>query len=200
MNIAVLPWAVLGYLMGSIPFGYLLTRLFVGRDIRREGSGNIGATNVSRTLGWRGGLATMLLDAAKGAAPVALAAHFNPHPLAAGLAGLGAVLGHCYPLFLGFKGGKAMATSLGVFLVLAPLPCLAAVGFFILVIALTKFVSLGSMLTAVGFPFLLLLFRKPEPYAVMAACIAGLIVWRHRENIGRLARREERKFSLRKKP
>jgi len=200
MTFSILPWAALGYLMGSVPFGYILTRLFAGRDIRREGSGNIGATNVSRTLGWKGGLATMVLDVAKGAVPVALAAHFNPHPLAAGLAGLAAVLGHCYPLFLGFKGGKAVATSLGVFLVLAPLPCLAAAGIFILVISLTRFVSLGSILAAVSFPFLLLLFRKPEPTAVMAACIAGLIVWRHRENIGRLVRREERKFSLRKKP
>ncbi len=194
MNPSLLPWALLGYLLGSIPFGYLITRLVAGRDIRREGSGNIGATNVSRALGWKGGVATMVLDVAKGAAPVALAAHFDPHPLVAGAAGLAAVLGHCYPLFLGFRGGKAVATSLGVFLVLAPLPCLAAAGVFVLTIALTRYVSLGSLLAAAAFPFLLLLFGKPEATAVMAACIAGLIVWRHRENIGRLVRGEERKF------
>jgi glycerol-3-phosphate acyltransferase PlsY len=198
MTLSVLPWALLGYLSGSIPFGYVLTRLFAGRDIRKEGSGNIGATNVSRTLGWKGGVATMVLDIAKGSVPVALAAHFHPHPLAAGAAGLGAVLGHCYPLFLGFRGGKAVATSLGVFLVLAPLPCAAAAGVFAGTILLTRYVSLGSILAAVSFPFLLLLFGKPEPTAVMAACIAGLIVWRHRENVGRLARGEERKFTGRK--
>jgi glycerol-3-phosphate acyltransferase PlsY len=193
-------WGILGYLLGSIPFGYILTRLFTGDDIRDSGSGATGATNVSRKLGLGGGLATMVLDVGKGSLAVLLANAFTHDPRWTALAGLTSVLGHCYPVFLGFRGGKAVATSLGVFLVLAPWPCLGAVGVFIAVVALTRYISLGSLLGAAVFPLLLWLSGKPDGYSVAASCIALLIIWRHRENVRRLLAGTERKFDGRRKP
>jgi glycerol-3-phosphate acyltransferase PlsY len=192
-------WVILGYLLGSIPFGYLLTRLFTGEDIRKTGSGVSGATNVSRRLGPWGGLATMLLDAGKGALAVFLAHAFTQDSRWTALAGLAAVLGHCYPVFLGFRGGKAVATALGVFLVSSPPAVAVAAVLFVLVVWVTRYVSLGSLLAAAVFPVLYWLFHGPESGVVAASCTAMLIIWRHRDNIRRLLNGTERKFSLRRK-
>lgn len=200
MRIPLWGWGILGYLLGSIPFGYILTRICTGDDIRDSGSGATGATNVSRKLGLAGGLATMILDVGKGMLAVWLANAFTQDPRWTALAGLTSVLGHCYPLFLGFRGGKAVATSLGVFLVLAPWPCLAAAGVFVAVVGLTRYVSLGSLLGATVFPLLLWLSGKPDPYSVAASCIALLIIWRHRENVRSLLAGTERRFDGRRMP
>jgi len=199
MNIPPWTWAVLGYLVGSIPFGYVLTRLFSGEDIRESGSGNVGATNVSRKLGLAGGIATAALDIAKGSLAAALALHFTHHPYWTALAGLSAVLGHCYPVFLKFQGGKAVATFLGVFVVLSPWVTLAGLGLFIGVTALSGYVSLGSLVLAAAFPVLLYLLTEPDAFIVAASCISLLIVWRHRENVKRLLAGTERKFTLRRR-
>jgi len=199
MNIPPLTWAVLGYLVGSIPFGYVLTRLFSGEDIRESGSGNVGATNVSRKLGLAGGIATAALDIGKGSLAAALALHFTHHPYWTALAGLSAVLGHCYPVFLKFQGGKAVATFLGVFAVLSPWVTLAGLGLFIGVTAISGYVSLGSMVLAAAFPVLLYVFNQAEAYILAASCIALLIVWRHRKNIKRLLDGTERTFTLRRR-
>jgi acyl phosphate:glycerol-3-phosphate acyltransferase len=192
-------WAVLGYALGSIPFGYILTRLFTGEDIRASGSGATGATNVSRKLGAWGGLATLLLDAGKGALAVFLAHAFTHDPRWTALAGLASVLGHCYPVFLGFRGGKAVATALGVFLMSCPPAVGVAAALFVLVVWTTRYVSLASLLAAAFFPILYWLFHGPEAGVVAASCTAILIIWRHRENIRRLLNGTERKFSLRRK-
>ena len=192
-------WVILGYALGSIPFGYLLTRFFTGEDIRATGSGVTGATNVSRRLGLWGGLATMLLDTGKGALAVILAHAFTQDSRWTALAGLAAVLGHCYPVFLGFRGGKAVATALGVFLMSSPPAVAAAAALFVLVVGVTRYVSLGSLLAAAVFPILYWLFHGPESGVVAASCTAILIIWRHRDNIRRLLNGTERKFSLRRK-
>jgi len=192
-------WVILGYALGSIPFGYLLTRLFTGEDVRNTGSGVTGATNVSRRLGPWGGLATMLLDAGKGALAVVLAQAFAQDSRWTALAGLAAVLGHCYPVFLDFRGGKAVATALGVFLIACPPAVGVAAVLFILVIWTTRYVSLGSLLAAAVFPILYWLFHGPESGVVASSCTAVLIIWRHRDNIRRLMSGTERKFSLRRK-
>src|SRR5262250_3329203 len=125
----------MAYLLGSIPFGLMLTKIFGGKDVRKSGSGNIGATNVARVAGPSAGILTLLLDAAKGAFAVWLASHYTNHGAAAMmLAGVAALFGHCFPIWLNFKGGKGVATALGVFLMLAPLAAAAAVALFVLVV------------------------------------------------------------------
>jgi len=144
----------LAYLLGSIPFGLVLTKIFGGADIRKSGSGNIGATNVARVVGPAAGILTLLLDAAKGAAAVWLAGHFAEHRAAPMmLAGVAALVGHCFPVWLKFKGGKGVATALGVFAMLAPLAVLAAAVFFFVVVLLWRYVSLGSVSAAAGLFF-----------------------------------------------
>jgi glycerol-3-phosphate acyltransferase PlsY len=153
--------AALSYLLGSIPFGYLLVRIFRGKDVRQSGSGNIGATNVSRTSPLLGAL-TLLLDALKGSAAAALAYHLSggraggvkPY-LAMAVAALFAVIGHVFPLWLKFRGGKGVATGLGAFIMIAPRAVLVAVGVFIVIVVIFRYVSLGSIVAVVCFPLLL---------------------------------------------
>ncbi len=191
------------YLLGSIPFGYLLVRIFRGEDVRRSGSGNIGATNVSRKSPMLGAV-TLVLDAAKGFLAVEIAAHFAP-PVAAprlmAAAALFAVVGHMFPVWLRFRGGKGVATALGAFLRLAPLAVGVAFIIFVVVVLLSRRISLGSIVTAAFFPatvWSLRLSRDPAVLAVIGVA-AVLIIVRHYHNILRLLAGEEPRFSLRDK-
>jgi glycerol-3-phosphate acyltransferase PlsY len=199
INLEVL---ALAYLLGSIPFGLLLTKLFGGRDIRNAGSGNIGATNVARVVGPAAGILTLLLDAAKGALAVWLAGRFTEHratPLM--LAGVAALVGHCFPVWLKFKGGKGVATALGVFLMLAPLAALGALVFFIAVVLMWRYVSLGSVSAAAAMPLLIYFLWAPghaPPLVVTFGTLfaAALIIFKHDANLQRLVDGTEPKFSF----
>jgi glycerol-3-phosphate acyltransferase PlsY len=185
------------YLLGAVPFGVLVARLYDRKvDLRTTGSGNIGATNVARTLGKGAGILTLLLDAAKGAAAVVAATAVSPsgESLLPALAGGAAFLGHLYPVYLGFRGGKGVATALGV--VLALLPAAAAVLFvlFAAVFAATRYVSLGSLVAAAGLTPAMALLGAPAPFVALSACIGAMVFWTHRENIRRLLAGEERRF------
>ena len=175
------------YLLGSIPFGYLLYRMRQGGDIRATGSGNIGATNVLRGAGMAAGAATLVLDAAKGYLAVALTAAFvGKAPEWTSLAAVFAIVGHIFPLFLKFRGGKGVATGLGVFLAIAPFPVLVVLAVFAIVAAGWRVVSLASILATAAFPFVTLAFGA-SPYVFAAALLgAALIIARHSSNIQRL--------------
>jgi glycerol-3-phosphate acyltransferase PlsY len=195
---------VMAYLLGSIPFGYLLVRFVftAGEDIRKVGSGGIGATNVTRRAGRAAGLLTYLLDVAKGLAAVALVRFLSEGDyLWMGVAAIAAIAGHIFPIFLGFRGGKGVATAVGAYVTLAPLAVLAALLLWALVVYFSRYVSLGSLVAAVAVPIFTLLFYgwlKPSPHlgallaAACGACV--LIVGAHHENIGRLIRRQENKI------
>jgi len=202
------------YLLGSIPTGYLLIRFFKKQDIRSIGSGNIGATNVLRSGAKGLGAATFLLDVLKGALAVLLGAwlgHFGFPPIpphnAQALAALCAVLGHMYPVWLDFKGGKGVATGFGVFLAIAPFAALSALGIFILVFAISRFVSLGSILGSAAFPVFLWFmspwlqhqFRLNWLTLAIAVLISTIIVVKHHQNIRRLLNGTEYRF-VKKKP
>lgn len=184
-----------GYLLGSVSFALWLVRWRTGSDIRKEGSGNAGATNVLRAHGKGLAIAVALLDVAKGAAAVLLVRLVTADPRYAAAAGLAAVLGHVFPLFSGFKGGKGVATAVGAFLVLAPLAMVVCFAVFIAVVALSRYVSLGSVVAIVLLPPAAGLLSHP-PLAVVAAAAATavLIVFKHVENLKRLTRGEERKL------
>nr|WP_217911818.1 glycerol-3-phosphate 1-O-acyltransferase PlsY [Myxococcus sp. AM011] len=186
---------MLGYLAGSIPFGVLLTRWLRGVDVRQSGSGNIGATNVTRVAGKKLGALVLVLDAVKGALPVALALRLVPDlPTVHVLVGLAAVLGHVYPVWLKLHGGKGVATALGVLLVLAPLAALAAGAAYISIFAVWRVSSLGSLAagaTAVGTSAFT---ARAVEYTGLSAVLFALMLWTHRSNIGRLLRRTERRF------
>jgi len=191
--------AALAYFLGSIPFGYLLYWLQQGRDIRSTGSGNIGATNVLRTAGSAAGAATLILDAAKGFLAVMLAAQTaSDWPHAASLGAVLAVLGHIYPVFLGFRGGKGVATALGAFLPLAPFAVLIALLIFFLVAAAWRYVSLASIAAAAAFPWTVLALDKPASSDTVAAAVvcAVLIIARHRSNMQRLRAGTEKRIVL----
>ena len=195
--------AVIAYLLGSIPFGYLLVRIFRGEDVRLTGSGNIGATNVARTGAKGLGIATLVLDALKGALAVWLAGilaaskynicgDFVTYPCGQPLrlmavAALFAVLGHVFPVWLKFKGGKGVATALGVFCVLFPKAILVALAIFILVVVVTRYVSLGSILGAIAFPVAAYFMQSSDWLSLLLASLVALIVvLKHHQNIGRL--------------
>jgi len=184
------------YLIGGIPFGYLVVKLRTGRDVRQMGSGNIGATNVLRTTGRAWGVLTLLLDVAKGWAACALmqtAAGGSPAWTAA--AGVAVVLGHAFPVFLKFQGGKAVASFVGVALHLAPWALAAVAAVFVITVAATRYVSLGSILGAALFPFAVWLLYHPGPAVMSAVAFCGaFIIWRHRSNIQRLRAGTENVF------
>jgi glycerol-3-phosphate acyltransferase PlsY len=176
------------YLLGSIPFGYLLVRIFCGEDVRQSGSGNIGATNVSRTSPLLGVL-TLLLDALKGAAAVWLTRLFAPSYTIMALAALFAVVGHMFPIWLGLRGGKGVATALGSFAVIAPGAVLVVAGIFLSVVLISRYVSLGSIIAVAFFP---LLVYEMHSYGNMPAALAFmaiaslLIIAKHSQNVQRL--------------
>lgn len=189
MTITLLLAVFLSYLIGAIPFGYLFSRA-VGKDVRQEGSGNIGATNVNRVLGKKLGILTLFCDVGKGFLPVYLASLLlsqsaSAEPLAA-LCGLATVLGHMFPVYLGFKGGKGVATALGVFLFFSPLAILFALLLFVAVVYLSGFVSAGSLAAAAFIPFCLLLLGNNSGTLFVALAITILVWIKHSSNIGRL--------------
>jgi acyl phosphate:glycerol-3-phosphate acyltransferase len=186
------------YLIGGIPFGYIIVKLKTGRDVRGSGSGNIGATNVLRTTGRALGIVTLLLDIAKGFAAVWLAASLmHDDPLWTSAAAVTVMMGHAFPVFLGFKGGKAVASFIGAFLYLTPLALVAVMIVFFVVVAYSRYISLGSILAAGTFPFAVWLILHPPAPVLIAALIAGaFIVWRHKSNIERLRAGKENVFSF----
>jgi glycerol-3-phosphate acyltransferase PlsY len=195
---AFLLTAACSYLLGSIPFGYVLVRVFYGQDVRSTGSGNIGATNVSRTSPWLGAL-TLLLDACKGAAAVLMTrAVFPGQTVLPGVAALAAIAGHVFPLWLKFRGGKGVATGLGSFLVLFPKTVLLTVGVFVLIFLAFRYVSLASMLAVALFPLLVWALHPVTPQ-MLALLVASsiLIVAKHDENIRRLLGQTEPRFHWR---
>jgi glycerol-3-phosphate acyltransferase PlsY len=189
----------LSYVVGSIPAAYLAGKSR-GIDLRRFGSGNLGATNVVRTLGWKVGLVVFAVDVAKGVLPVLVLPRWTEGPFSrevvAILCGVAAILGHFRPVFLKFgKGGKGVATAAGVFFALAPLPMLAAVAVFGLVVLATGYVSLGSLISAVVLPTLLLVTEGVRsPVFQISVVLALFVFWTHRANIERLRRGEEYRF------
>lgn len=204
-SIAVFVIPVAAYLLGSIPFGLILAKLFSGTDVRKEGSGNIGATNVARVVGPMAGILTLVLDAAKGAAAVLLAERLSNASAAwMMIAGIAALLGHCFPVWLKFKGGKGVATAAGVFLALCPFAFLGAIFLFIVVVVFWRYVSLGSIAAAAAIPVLMYFLWTPghaPPLVVTfgSLAIALFVVYKHDANIRRLVEGVEPKFSFGKK-
>ena len=200
------PWLIsisLAYLLGSIPFGYLLVKVFLKQDIRATGSGNIGATNVARSGAKGLGIATLLLDLGKAFVAVKIAQHIAPgnYDLAVAAA-VAAILGHIFPVWLGFRGGKGVASALGVFLALTWPSALAILGVFLVVFLITRYVSLASIIAAATFPlfaFYFVPFRTPIVIAGFLF-IPLLIIVKHHENIRRLLSGTESRFGSRKVP
>src|SRR5580692_10470288 len=205
LNATLISIPAAAYLLGSIPFGLVLGKLFGSADVREAGSGNIGATNVARVAGPLAGVLTLLLDAAKGALAIVLAARLSDQRSTwMMIAGLCALVGHCFPIWLGFRGGKGVATAAGVFLVLCPPAFLGATILFLLVVAYWRFVSLGSIAAAAAMPLLIYFLWAPHhapPYAVTFGSLAAalLIVYKHDANIQRLVQGDEPKFSFSRK-
>jgi glycerol-3-phosphate acyltransferase PlsY len=191
------PLAVLiAYLIGSVPFGLLIVRLMSGRDVRAAGSGNIGATNVLRTTGRLAGLLTLILDMAKGFLAVWLADRLSGgSTLWMSVAALAVLLGHAFPVWLKFQGGKAVATFVGAFAYLTPVPLLAVLLIFVLLVAWTRYLSLGSIIAAGLFPIGCWMILHPEwPVLVAATGAAVLVIWRHKSNIERIRAGTENVF------
>jgi acyl phosphate:glycerol-3-phosphate acyltransferase len=186
---------VSAYLCGSIPTGVLIARR-LGVEVRKVGSGNIGATNVARSAGKTAGLLTLVGDAAKGLIPVLVVRFLNLGETTVAATAVAALLGHLFPLFLGFSGGKGVATGLGVFLGLAPYAILLALLLFLAVFALFRIVSLSSLVATAATPLLLLMLAHPREHVVAGLVIALLIIVRHHENIARLWKGQEPKFTF----
>lgn len=194
------------YLLGSVPFALIVSKAFGGKDPRTVGSGNVGATNVARAAGKAAGIVTLVCDILKGALPVYLAFYAAPSALdisglnisssalLASLTALSAFLGHVFPIFLKFKGGKGVATACGVMFVISPAATLLAGAVFIIAVAVKRYVSLGSMLSAASMPVFLSFMPSKRDYVLTGAAIAVLIIWRHKENIKRLASGTENKI------
>jgi glycerol-3-phosphate acyltransferase PlsY len=196
---------LVAYVIGSIPFGYLIVRARVGADIRETGSGGTGATNVSRRVGKIAGLLTLLLDAAKGAIATLLARHWvatdDQLTLTVSLAAVAVIVGHIFPIWLGFRGGKGVATAIGVFLVLAPIAVASAGIIFVAVLLLTRYVSLSSMLAVLAIPLFVWLriqfgcgLQDSTLLLSVGVAVAGIVVFAHRANISRLMKGTENKF------
>ena len=202
MTLLLIP--VAAYLLGSIPFGLILAKTFGGADVRKSGSGNIGATNVARVVGPLAGILTLLLDIAKGAGAVLVAERLsNSSATWMTIAAFAALVGHCFPLWLRFKGGKGVATAAGVFAVLSPLACVGAILLFLLVVIFWRYVSLGSISAAAAMPLLIYFLWAPRhapPLAVIFGALAAavLIIFKHRGNLRRLLEGAEPKFSFSK--
>lgn len=179
------------YVLGAVPFGLLMVRLATGRDIRAEGSGNIGATNVFRIAGPALGVVVLLLDMAKGAVPVLVARQIGASPAVAVAMGLATIVGHNWPVFLKGKGGKGIATSYGVLLALSPVTGVIAAVIWVAAVAVTRFASLGSLLGVLSVPLAMMVRGEPFAYVVFGVTAAVMGIYRHRANIRRLIAGEE---------
>lgn len=186
---------VIGYLLGSIPFGFVIVRLTAGSDIREQGSGNIGATNVFRRSRWAG-LATLLLDGGKGYLAVLVARWMGGDPAWQAIAALAAILGHVFTVWLRFKGGKGVATGCGAYLAICPSAVLTTLIVFVLTVALTRYISLASILATGAFPLWAYLYGEPTSVLVWGAMGALVIILKHHQNIRRLLSGTESKFAF----
>ncbi|HKZ51954.1 MAG TPA: glycerol-3-phosphate 1-O-acyltransferase PlsY [Candidatus Acidoferrales bacterium] len=193
---------IVAYLLGAVPFGYVFVRLHLGRDIRAYGSGSTGATNVTRSAGPLLGLLTLALDVGKGYAAVLLAAWLTDGDIRwASAAAVAAIVGHSYPVFLRFRGGKSVATGVGVFLYLAPLAVAGALLVWLVVVLGWRYVALGSVLATCAYPLFAFAFYRSElPATLAAVACAVIIILRHRSNLERLVQGTEPRFSLKRKP
>ncbi len=190
-------FSILSYLIGSIPTGYLLYKLSEKKDIRKFGSQATGATNVLRLKGWKYAIPVALFDILKGFFVMYFALKLFPDKGLALLCGFLVVLGHCFPIFIKFKGGKGVATAVGVYAVLATVPLLCSIGIFLVVIGLTRYVSLGSLLAMLFYPMFVLFFSADKGVIVLSCAVLGLIIFRHLSNIKRLIAGDERKLGER---
>lgn len=186
-------FVIVAYLIGSIPVGLLLSKI-QGKDPRNIGSGNIGATNVMRTAGKTAGIVTLLGDVAKGFLPVMIANYYSNSSFFVSFIGFSAFIGHLYPVYLRFKGGKGVATALGVYLAISPLAILIDILIFTSVLFKWRYVSLGSLVGTFMMPVILIILGKPYMYIILSILIGIFIFIKHRDNIRRLAKGEENKF------
>lgn len=199
MNIEMLLLAITAYLIGSIPTGIIVAKILGAPDPRTIGSGNIGATNVGRAGGKAAGIITLIGDVLKGFLIILLAFYiFGNSPKEASIAGLAVFLGHLFPLFLKFRGGKGVATALGVFLAIGPLQATLALVLFIIIAAIFKYVSVGSIIAAASIPVFFSFFAYSQPYVPLAAIIAVFIILKHSDNIKRLIQGTENKIGRKK--
>lgn len=188
-------WLIaVGYALGSIPFAFILARWWGGIDLRTTGSGNVGTTNVFRTTGAVAGVCTLVLDVGKGAVTVLVAQHVGSDPMGPTAAGMAAVIGHTFPVWLGFRGGKGVATACGVFAVLAPLATAIVSGLFVITVWRTRYVSLGSVVGAVLMGPFAYVTGAPQTVVIGAAIAAAIIVERHRQNLIRVFAGTERRI------
>ena len=196
--IEVIPWLFAAYLVGSIPASYLAARWFGGIDLREHGSRNLGATNLYRTLGWKFAIPVGLFDVAKGAMPTLLfASRAGDHPFLPSLCGLAAVVGHTLSPFVGFKGGKGVATAAGMLLALTPAAVGVAAVVWLVLVRLTGYVSVGSIAAAAAFPvadWTLQPGRRTPTDLGLDCLLAAFIIWKHRDNITRLVAGTENRF------
>ena len=190
---------IVTYILGSIPNALWIGKVFKGIDVREHGSKNTGSTNAARVLGAKLGILTLILDISKGAIPTLIATMLLDSSISVILVGICAILGHSFSIFMKFKGGKAVATTVGVFIVLVPGAILLAAVIFFLVFGITRYVSLSSMIGAISLPIWIVLFYKNIPLTIFGIIIAILIIVRHKSNIQRLLNGTESKFSINKK-
>jgi acyl phosphate:glycerol-3-phosphate acyltransferase len=186
---------VLGYLLGSIPFGFIVVKSTEGTDIRKVGSGNIGATNVFRKSRWAG-ILTLLLDGGKGYIAVLVAVWLGVDRNWQAAAAVAAIVGHIFPVWLRFKGGKGVATGCGAYLAIAPLAVVTTLGLFVAVVVLTRYISLASILATAAFSLWAYLYHEPLSVLFWAAAGSALIILKHRQNISRLFAGTEHKFQF----
>lgn len=183
------------YFVGSIPFAFIFVRYVTGRDVRKEGSGNVGATNALRSAGWKVGVGVTILDIAKGSLAVWAMMVFNPESAWLAASMLAVVVGHCFPPWLLFRGGKGVATGFGAFLVIAPLSTLAAFGVWVVMLAVFRWVSLASMTATASFPVLIQLVDRPDWVTLASVAAAAiLIIVRHHSNIRNLVTGKEQRL------
>ena len=183
------------YLLGSLPTALLVVRLMTGEDVRRKGSGNVGATNALRAAGWKAGVAVTLIDVAKGVLAVWLIQRYNPESSWVSAAMLAVVVGHCYPVWLKFRGGKGVAAGFGAFLVIEPISALAILVVWFLVLAISRWVALASMVASAVFPLALKLIGEPDMVTLISVSAAAvLIIFRHSSNIRKMLAGEEVKI------
>jgi glycerol-3-phosphate acyltransferase PlsY len=185
---------VAAYLLGSLPTALLVVRMMTGKDVRRQGSGNVGGTNALRAAGWKAGVAVTLIDIGKGALAVILMRRYNPESSWICAAMLAVVVGHCFPAWLRFRGGKGVAAGFGAFLVIAPVSALAALASWIAVLVISRWVALASMVASAVFPLALKLIDKPDVVTLISVTAAAvLIIFRHSSNIRKMLSGQETK-------